>query len=155
MEPVDATGRPVPQGTPSAKVLVTNLFNHLQPLIRYELSDSFTRQPDAASHGHMRVTVDGRSDPILHFGDAEIHPLALRSIMLADRNVLDYQVQQTARGVAVRVLLARETDLAPLRGQLRAALARAGLADPGVTVDAVAALPRNPETGKLRRVLPA
>ena len=42
-----------------------------------------------------------------------------------------------------------------LREQLRAALARAGLADPEVTVDAVAALPRNPQTGKLRRVIPA
>ena len=37
----------------------------------------------------------------------------------------------------------------------RTALARAGLANPEVTVDAAAALPRNPETGKLRRVIPA
>jgi phenylacetate-CoA ligase len=155
VEPVDDAGRPVPPGTPSAKVLVTNLFNHLQPLIRYELSDSFTRQPDAASHGHMRVTVEGRSDAILRFGGAEIHPLALRSIMLARADVLDYQVRQTARGVAVSVMLERDTDLAPLRDQLCAALSRAGLADPEVSVDAVAALPRHPETGKLRRVISA
>ncbi len=97
----------------------------------------------------------GRADAILRYGDAEIHPLALRSILLANQDVLDYQVRQTARGIAVQVLQERETSLAPLRDQLRTALARAGLANPEVTVDAAAALPRNPETGKLRRVIPA
>jgi phenylacetate-CoA ligase len=155
VELVDAADRPVLPGTASAKVLVTNLFNHLQPLIRYELNDSFTRQPDAAAHGHLRVTVQGRADEILRYGRAEIHPLVLRSVLLAQADVLDYQVRQTARGVVVQVLLERETSLAPLREQLRTALVRAGLADPEVTVDAVAALPRNPQTGKLRRVIPA
>jgi hypothetical protein len=55
----------------------------------------------------------------------------------------------------VQVLLESETSVAGLREQLGAALARAGLPNPEVTVDAVAALPRNPETGKLRRVIPA
>ena len=155
VELVDAAGRPVPPGTPSAKVLVTNLYNHLQPLIRYELNDSFTRHPDAPSHGHLRVSVEGRADEILRFGHVEIHPLALRSILLSSQNVLDYQVQQTAHGLAVCVLLQRDTSLAPLREQLRTTLARAGLAEPEVTVDAVAALPRNSQTGKLRRVIPA
>jgi phenylacetate-CoA ligase len=99
--------------------------------------------------------VEGRADPILRYGQAEIHPLALRSVLLDTPEVLDYQVQQTARGVAVSVLLQRETSLAPLREQLRNALARAGLADPDVTLDSVAALPRHAQTGKLRRVIPA
>ncbi len=155
VELVNNDYQPVPPGTASAKVLVTNLFNHLQPLIRYELNDSFTRQPDTAANGHLRVSVEGRADAILRYGDAEIHPLALRSVLLANQDVLDYQVRQTARGIAVQVLQERETSLSPLRDQLRAALARAGLANPEVTVDAAAALPRNPETGKLRRVIPA
>lgn len=75
--------------------------------------------------------------------------------MLANQDVLDYQVRQTACGIAVQVLQERETSLAPLREQLRTALARAGLANPEVTVDAAAALRRNPQTGKLRRVIPA
>jgi phenylacetate-CoA ligase len=155
VELVDAGNRPVPPGTPSAKVLITNLFNHVQPLIRYELSDSFTRQPDAAGHGHLRVTVQGRADDILRYGEAEIHPLTLRSVLLAQPDVLDYQVRQTARGVAVQALLQHGTGVTGLREQLCAALSRAGLADPEVTVEAVAALPRDPETGKLRRVIPA
>ena len=68
--------------------------------------------------------------------------------------MLDYQVQETGRGVAVQVLRhGQGGDLAPLRERLRAALARAGLADPDVTVEAVASLPRHPETWKLRRVI--
>ncbi|HYZ57405.1 MAG TPA: hypothetical protein VE733_28425 [Streptosporangiaceae bacterium] len=155
VELVDAAYQPVPPGTASAKVLVTNLYNHLQPLIRYELNDSFTQQPDAPSHGLLRVTVEGRAEEILHYVHAEVHPLSLRSILVAKPDVLDYQIRQTARGVAVHVLLERETSLAPLREQLCTALAQAGLADPEVTVDAVAELPRHPETGKLRRVIPA
>ena len=67
IELVDDCYQPLPPGTPSAKVLITNLYNYLQPLIRYELGDSFTRQPDSTEHGHMRVTVDGCSDAILHY----------------------------------------------------------------------------------------
>ena len=38
LEPVDADRRPVPPGTLSTTTLVTNLANHLQPIIRYELA---------------------------------------------------------------------------------------------------------------------
>jgi phenylacetate-CoA ligase len=155
VELVDTRYRPVPAGTPSARVLITNLYNYLQPLIRYELSDSFTRQPDRATHGHMRVLVEGRSDEILRYAGAEVHPLALRTVLLATPEVLDYQAIQTANGVQVSALLERPCDLGLLAGRLRAALARAGLADAEVAVEAVRALPRHPETGKLRRVIPA
>jgi phenylacetate-CoA ligase len=49
VELVDERNRSVPPGTASAKVLVTNLMNPTQPLIRYELTDRFVQQPDAAS----------------------------------------------------------------------------------------------------------
>ena len=52
-------------------------------------------------------------------------------------------------------LTERDVDLPRLRAGLRAALLRTGLADPEVDVDAVSSLPRHPETGKLRRVIPA
>jgi phenylacetate-CoA ligase len=155
VEPVDDCYQPVAPGIPSAKVLVTNLYNHLQPLIRYELGDSFTRQPDSTEHGHMRVTVDGRSDAILRYPGAEVHPLALRSALLGTPEVLDYQAAQTVHGISVSVLLERPADLRALEARLEAALQRAGLAGPHVEVHEVTSLPRHPETGKLRRVVPA
>lgn len=155
VELVDGDWRPVAPGAPSACVLVTNLYNRVQPLIRYELTDSFTRQPDNADHGHLRVLVDGRSDDILHYADADVHPLVMRSVLLTRREVIDYQIRQTATGIDVRAILERHLDLIRLGDDLRAALHRAGLADPEVRVEAVTSLPRNPETGKLRRVIPA
>jgi len=41
-ECTDDEDRPVPDGVASAKVLVTNLHNLTQPIIRYELTDRFT-----------------------------------------------------------------------------------------------------------------
>ena len=42
IEPVDGQGDPVPPGERAAKVYVTNLYNRVQPLIRYELTDEIT-----------------------------------------------------------------------------------------------------------------
>lgn len=42
VEPVDADGRPVGPGELSHRILVTNLYNHTQPLIRYEVTDQIT-----------------------------------------------------------------------------------------------------------------
>jgi hypothetical protein len=53
------------------------------------------------------------------------------------------------------VLDAGAADLDLVTGSVRAALMRAGLAGPDVTVEAVNSLPRHPETGKLRRVISA
>jgi phenylacetate-CoA ligase len=153
VELVDACGRPVPPGTPSAKALVTNLMNPLQPLIRYELPDRFLRQPDAADHGHLRVTVEGRADDLLRYGDAMVHPLVLRSVMVDTPEVVEYQVIQTRRGAHVRVVAPGGVDQAGLAARLAAALGGAGVRDAEVTVEPVAAVPRHPDTGKSKRFL--
>jgi predicted ATPase/DNA-binding SARP family transcriptional activator len=95
IELVDAEDRPVPDGVPSAKVLITNLSNHLQPLIRYELADRFVRQPAAAEDGHLRATVEGRSDDVLRYERATIHPHVIGAVLAKTTEVIDYQVRQT------------------------------------------------------------
>ena len=49
VENVDEDGRPVDHGEPGARLLVTNLFNRVQPLIRFEITDVATleREPCA------------------------------------------------------------------------------------------------------------
>ena len=42
IEPVDERGDPVPAGVRSHKIYLTNLFNPLMPLIRYEITDEIT-----------------------------------------------------------------------------------------------------------------
>ena len=144
----------MPSGTPSAKVLVTNLYNRAQPLIRYELTDSFVRQPDAAEHGHLRACVEGRTEDPLRYDDVELHPHAIRSVLVATAAVLDYQVHQTRRGIEVDALASGVLDVADLRTRLTSALASAGLREPEVDVRVVDELDRNAATGKLRRFLP-
>jgi len=154
VELVDEADRPVPVGVRSAKVLVTNLYNRVQPLIRYELEDSFIRDPEAGDSGHLRATVEGRADDILHYGATSIHPLTIRAVMVKTPEVMDYQVRQTPRGIELAVLVEGPLDHISLCERLRAALKEAGLCDPVVGIRAVADLDRSRGTGKLRRFLP-
>jgi phenylacetate-coenzyme A ligase PaaK-like adenylate-forming protein len=155
VELVDDDCHPVSAGVPSTRVLVTNLYNMIQPLIRYELTDSFVRQPDAAEHGHLRARVRGRTEEVLHYDEIDIHPLAVRSVMVKAREVVDYQVRQTPRGVEVDAVTAGAADVDRLSGLLAHALADAGLTEPDVTVRIVDSLRRHHETGKVRRFVPA
>ena len=58
LEPVDAAHRPVPPGDASATVLLTNLANRVQPVIRYDLGESVICQARAV---HMRQSAPGDS----------------------------------------------------------------------------------------------
>ena len=150
-ELVDSENRPVLPGVPSAKVLLTNLYNLTQPLIRYELTDSFVRQPHAADHGHLRARVHGRADEVLRYQNADIHPHVVRSVLVASPEILDYQIRQTPGGMDVEALAIVKVDSDRLADRLRKALAEAGLHDPAVTIRIVDHLERNPDTGKLKR----
>lgn len=155
LEPVDADGRPVPAGERSAKVLLTNLFNPTQPLIRYELTDevTFLDEPCACGSTHRRVAdVQGRLDDVFAYGAVHVHPHVLRSVLGRHPEVVEYQVRQTASGVDVAVLGAVATDV--VAKDLADALAGAGLTGATASVAQVAALDRNPGTGKLRRFVP-
>jgi phenylacetate-CoA ligase len=153
VELVDDRNRPVPAGTPSAKALVTNLMNPTQPLIRYELPDRFVRQPDAAGHGHLRVTVEGRADDLLRFGEVVVHPLVLHSVLVDTPEVVEYQVTQTRRGAHVAVVAPGGVNEPALAARLAAALGGAGVHGAEVTVEPVAAIARHPDTGKARRIV--
>jgi len=156
-ELVDENNCPVPPGTPSAKVLLTNLSNFVQPLIRYEITDSFVKQPDPSGgceHGHLRATVAGRSDEVLRYEGIEIHPIVVRSVLVKSPDVIDYQVRQTDHGIDVATVATATLDLDHLRGCLTHALDGAGLADAQVTLQAVGTLQRHHETGKVQRFVP-
>jgi phenylacetate-coenzyme A ligase PaaK-like adenylate-forming protein len=155
VELVDAAGSPVPAGVASARILVTNLTNRIQPLIRYEIGDRFVRQPDSPCHGHLRATVEGRADEVLRFGKVAVHPLVIRSVLVKTPEVSDYQVRQTVRGIEVTVQAEAALETEPLRRHLIASLAASGLRDPEVEVRAVSVLERQGDTGKLRRFIAA
>lgn len=154
VELVDAHNQPVARGAASAKVLVTNLYNLTQPLIRYELTDAFVQQPDAAEHGYLQARVHGRSDDVLHYDTVDVHPIVIRSVLVRTPEVVDYQVRQTRCGINVFAVTADECRLSGLADRLRQALFDGGLREADVTVHRVDRLDRHPVSGKLRSFVP-
>lgn len=153
IELVDEHDAPVPPGATAAKVLVTNLANHAQPLIRYELTDRFRAVDGDWPDAHLRAVVDGRSDEALRWGRIMVHPTALRSVLVAHAEVFEYQVRQRPDGVAVAVVAAAGFDPVVLRDGLAAALRAAG-APATVGVEVVDTIARDPFTGKAPRFVP-
>jgi len=153
-ELVDDGNQPVPDGTPSAKVLVTNLYNHTWPLIRYELTDRFTRHPAAAGSGHLRASVDGRADDTFRYGDLTLDPLVIRTVMVRTPAALEYQVRQTSHGIDIGVVASGPLDHAALAAALARGMRAAGLPDPEVHVREISDIARHPQTGKARRFIP-
>jgi phenylacetate-coenzyme A ligase PaaK-like adenylate-forming protein len=69
IEPVDENGEAVPCGAESAKVYLTNLFNPLLPLIRYEITDqvTFLDEPCSCGSAHRRIAdIQGRLDDVFN-----------------------------------------------------------------------------------------
>ena len=155
IELVDADNRPVGPGVPSAKVLVTNLYNLAQPLIRYEMADSFVLQPSAGGPGHLLARAHGRADEVFHYQAGDLHPHVIRSVMLRSPEVADYQIRQTRTGIEADIIAASGgASTEALRRRLAEALAHGGLSQPDVTVRLAGDLARNADSGKLRRFIP-
>lgn len=157
VEPVDEEGRPVLPGKRSAKVYLTNLINHALPLIRYEITDevTFIDEPCACGSAFRRVEdIEGRLDDCFVYpGRLTVHPLVFRSPLSRERNVIEYQVRQTARGADIAVRTAGEVDMAALGRKVARALAEVGVEEPEVSVTPVEALERT-AVGKLKRFVP-
>ena len=157
-ENVDADGRPVPDGEPGARVLLTNLFNRVQPLIRYEIPDVVTIEPEPCACGRtlrrMR-SVQGRSDDVLRLDGVEVHPLQFAALA-ADPDVREFQVRQSGDRLRLRIVPAGGVAVADIAGRLgehvSAALRGLGVAHPQVTVEPCTELPRSPG-GKLQLVV--
>jgi phenylacetate-CoA ligase len=135
-------------------VLVTNLHNLTQPLIRYELTDRFT--PAGTSPGGFpRASVEGRSDDVFRYGTATVHPCALTTALLRAGQVREYQVRQTARGADITVVASAGLDDAALAAAVEQNLRQAGVTRPHVMISRAEAIPRDPRTGKVRRFIAA
>jgi len=166
LEPVDRQGRAVPPGEASHTVLLTDLANRVQPVIRYDLGDSVTLLPERCACGsHFpRIRIEGRRDDVLEFdgphGTVRLLPLALVTVMEDDAQAFAFQlVARDRRSLVLRVepqgdgRSARQLH-ADCRLALRGYLDGHGLTSVRVLHDP-APPAREPVSGKLRRVLQA
>ena len=164
VEPVDADHRPVPPGEPSAGVLISNLANRVQPILRYELGDSVVLRPDPCPCGDLRpaLSVQGRSADVLRFptpdGERIVVPLALATVVDRTPGVGRFQLVQTAPStLRVRLRPADGADPAAVRVAVHRELGGLleGYGLPGITLeDAEEAPAQDSRGGKFRTVIP-
>jgi phenylacetate-CoA ligase len=157
-ENVDEDYRPVPPGEVGSRLLVTNLFNRTQPLIRFEVTDLVAVEPEPCPCGRslMRLrSLEGRAEDVLHLGGVHVHPLQF-GIVTADPDVREFQVVQQGESLRLRVALRNGATGAPARLQARvgARLEELGVPRPSVEVETVEALERS-AGGKLQVVVAA
>jgi len=164
VENVDPDGQPVPAGQPGARLLVTNLHNLVQPLLRLEVTDLVTLDPDPCPCGRTLVrasTIHGRSDDILSLaardgGRVSVHPLQF-ALLTRDLQVREFQVVQDGPTLRIRIVPSQAgTADDALETRLGQAIAHQllglGVHDPQVTVERRQELPRS-AGGKLKLVI--
>lgn len=164
LEPVDAQHRPVAPGVQSHTVLLTNLANRVQPIIRYDLGDSVVQRPDACPCGNPlpAIRVTGRAADVLTFPTTNgerrsLPPLAFGGVLDSLAGVEQAQIVQTAPDrVRIRLRLAPRGDpdrvWAEAIAGIDAMLAKHDLRH--VAVERANELPEQSPGGKFREVVP-
>jgi phenylacetate-coenzyme A ligase PaaK-like adenylate-forming protein len=166
LEPVDAGLDPTPAGEASHTVLLTNLANRVQPIIRYDLGDSVLTRPDRCPCGSPfpAVRVQGRRDDVLRLRGAEgmtvsLLPLAIGSVIDETPGVHRSQLVQTGpTSLRLRLGLSAGAKADEVwdsaRANLAAHLTSQGLA--GVEIVRASEAPATSATsGKFRQVIAA
>ena len=166
LEPVDRDHRPTPPGTASHTVLLTNLANHVQPLIRYDLGDSVTisAAPCACGSPLPAIRVEGRRDDVVSLVAADgrvvqVLPLALTTVVEECAGIHRFQIIQSAPDQLTLRLDASDRNRRHLAwkaasGALRGYLARQSLPNVRVLLDEGPPV-ADPPAGKLRQVIAA
>ncbi len=163
LEPVDEAYQPVAAGQPSFTVLLTNLANRVQPLIRYDLGDSIIVRPDQCPCGNPlpAIHVKGRRDELLRIQASSgawipLLPMALSTVIEDTPGVRRFQVIQTGPAtltVRLEAVTAGQEDAVwqVVEPRLHTYLAAQGLAT--VTIARASEPPlRDPRSGKFRHV---
>lgn len=166
VEVVDDQNRSVPDGFPGAKILLTNLFNYSQPLIRYEVSDILTISPDKCQCGspfRLISSIDGRSDDILYLDDSKgqkvpVHPIHVYTAMGLVKEVKQYQVVHKNNCLHINLVLDRagntEAAVEKVKGHLKVSLEAIGAQTPVMSVQIIDSFVRDPrQMGKFKMVV--
>lgn len=163
LEVVDRLNRPVPDGQHGEKVLITNLYNTIQPFIRYEVNDVVTLSAKPCICGSpfpLIEKVEGRTDEVVWIKDGDgfrqVHPYVFVDVLDEFPAVGWYQIVQTERNrFVLRAAPApgRTVTLDELREVMRKGLQRFHLADLiQLEIEIHDQVAPDPKTGKLKRI---
>ncbi|GMV09901.1 MAG: hypothetical protein AMXMBFR55_16350 [Gemmatimonadota bacterium] len=166
LEPVDTEHRPVPPGEQSHTVLISNLANRVQPILRYDLGDGVLLRPDPCPCGDPlpAIRVQGRAADVLTFPGRDdqgervtIAPLLFGTVVDRVPGIELFQVVQTTPiTLCIRLRVADGADLErvwqALRDELTHLLSERGLEH--VAVERAEEAPEQSPGGKYREVIP-
>ena len=161
LEPVDRDHRPTPPGELSHTVLLTNLANSVQPIVRYDLGDRVRAATSRCACGSPlpAIQVEGRCDDVVACTARDgtivrLVPLALTTVVEEAADVHRFQIVQRAADCLVLRLGAadRARAAAPALRALRAHLDRHGLRNV-TSCSTTASRGSTPRDGKLRGVV--
>jgi phenylacetate-coenzyme A ligase PaaK-like adenylate-forming protein len=163
LEVVDRRNQPVEPGRPGEKVLMTNLYNHVQPFIRYEVPDVVTLSPTPCPCGNplpLIVKVEGRTDELIWIRDGDrfrqIHPYVFVDVLDEYPPLGWYQLIQVERNrLLLRAMAApgQTIRIDELRGLLDRGFEQYGLAGlVHVDIEITDRIAPDPKSGKLKRI---
>ena len=159
VEPVDEHYRPTPPGELSHTVLLTNLANGVQPIIRYDLGDRARQRVGPCPCGNPLPAIElaGRAGDILALrardgSVVKLPPLAIATVVEDEARIHRFQiVQNAADALLLRIADADRPRGASALRALRHYLDVQGLPDVTVRIDEQA--PREARDGKMRQVI--
>jgi phenylacetate-coenzyme A ligase PaaK-like adenylate-forming protein len=161
LEPVDRHYRATVPGELSHTVLLTNLANAVQPIIRYDLGDSIRTLAERCACGSPlpAIQVEGRSDDVLRLRrrdgtHGQLVPLALTTVVEEAACVHRFQIVQLADDrLGLRLMDKDRAGVgASALAALREYLERDGLSNVEVLLESGEPQPQR-HSGKLRQVV--
>ncbi len=163
LEVVDDEYRPVPDGTAGSRVLLTNLYNRVQPFIRYEITDIVTMSPTRCPCGSnlpLIQAIQGRTQDKFwiqdHRGYREVVPYIFQRALIHCLDLAEYQIVQVERNrFVIRGAAVPGFRLAPerLRSVVEQSLQEEGLSEVlEVEIEIVDEIRRDPRSGKMKRI---
>ncbi|NCB32929.1 MAG: phenylacetate--CoA ligase family protein [Erysipelotrichia bacterium] len=98
IEPVDQNNNPVPNGVLADKILLTNLSNYTQPLIRYEVTDRIILHSEPCTCGNPSpwLEIEGRTDDVVSLKQdgriIRLAPLAIYATLKEEHTLRRFQL---------------------------------------------------------------
>lgn len=157
IEPLDERNRPVDKGIMVSKVYLTNLYNYTLPLIRYENSDEIlflNKTCDCGIQHQLIKAPQGRPGCDFNYpGNIFVHHSLFLGALLPEKNIQEYQVEQTIDGANIKIVTTGSINKLQLQENIRLRLSKVGFSGAKVKIIEV------PEiiylySGKLNRFIP-
>ncbi|WP_291576027.1 AMP-binding protein, partial [Bradyrhizobium sp.] len=162
LEVVDENYRPVPAGRAGAKILVTNLVNVIQPIIRYEIDDVVTLATQPCTCGSLMPRIErieGRSEEVLWVGEQMLTYILFKTAIEYLHEVREWQAVQVAPDrieIGLELLPGTSLDQQVAESVVMRKLNELGLpSEVRAAIKVVPSLSPNPITGKMNRMVSA